>query len=82
MLIYPAIDLRDGVCVRLMHGRFDQITAYDLQPAAQLATFVAEGAEWVHIVDLDGAEAGRAMQHDLIGDDRDIIVKLDRRHRD
>ena len=68
MLIYPAIDLRAGACVRLMHGRFDQVTEYGLQPAAQLAAFVADGAEWVHIVDLDGAEAGRAMQHDLIGD--------------
>ena len=68
MLIYPAIDLRAGACVRLMHGRFDQVTEYGLQPAAQLAAFVADGAKWVHIVDLDGAEAGRAMQHDLIGD--------------
>jgi len=68
MLIYPAIDLRGGVCVRLMHGRFDQATEYDIVPAARLATFVAEGAEWVHIVDLDGAEAGCAVQHDLIGE--------------
>lgn len=67
MLIYPAIDLRAGVCVRLMHGRFDQVTQYDENPAARLAAFVAEGAAWVHIVDLDGAEAGRAVQHALIG---------------
>ncbi len=67
MIVYPAIDLKDGVCVRLMHGRFDQVTRYDAQPAARLATFAAEGAEWVHIVDLDGAEAGRAVQHSLIG---------------
>lgn len=67
MIIYPAIDLRAGVCVRLMHGRFDQVTAYDENPAARLAAFVAEGAEWVHVVDLDGAEAGRAVQHELIG---------------
>ena len=66
MIVYPAIDLKDGVCVRLMHGRFDQVTRYDEQPAARLAAFAAEGAAWVHIVDLDGAEAGRAMQHDLI----------------
>lgn len=68
MIIYPAIDLRNGVCVRLMHGRFDQVTEYDQVPAARLTGFVAEGATWVHIVDLEGAEAGRAMQHDLIGD--------------
>nr|WP_314525044.1 1-(5-phosphoribosyl)-5-[(5-phosphoribosylamino)methylideneamino]imidazole-4-carboxamide isomerase [uncultured Brevundimonas sp.] len=68
MLIYPAIDLKDGVCVRLMHGRFDQVTRYDEQPAARLTAFVAEGAEWIHVVDLDGAEAGQAMQHQLIGE--------------
>ena len=67
MLIYPAIDLRAGVCVRLMHGRFDQVTQNDENPAARLAAFVAEGADWVHVVDLDGAEAGRAVQHELIG---------------
>ena len=68
MLIYPAIDLKDGVCVRLMHGKFDQVTRYDEQPAARLTAFVADGAEWIHIVDLDGAEAGQAMQHALIGE--------------
>ena len=68
MLIYPAIDLKGGVCVRLMHGRFDQVTQYDERPAARLAAFASEGAAWVHIVDLDGAEAGRAMQHALVGD--------------
>lgn len=68
MIVYPAIDLRAGVCVRLMHGRFDQVTEYDTVPAARLAAFVAEGATWVHVVDLDGAEAGRAIQHELIGD--------------
>ncbi|WP_374600571.1 HisA/HisF-related TIM barrel protein [Brevundimonas sp.] len=68
MIVYPAIDLRAGVAVRLMHGRFDQVTAYDTNPAARLAGFVASGAQWAHIVDLDGAEAGRAVQHGLIGE--------------
>ena len=68
MIVYPAIDLRDGVCVRLMHGRFDAVTRYDDDPAARLAAFRAAGADWAHIVDLDGAEAGRAMQHALIGE--------------
>ena len=68
MIVYPAIDLRDGVCVRLMHGRFDAVTRYDDNPAARLAAVAAAGAEWVHIVDLDGAEAGRAVQHPLIGE--------------
>ena len=68
MILYPAIDLRQGACVRLMHGRFDQVTRYDDHPAARLAAFAASGAEWAHIVDLDGAEAGRAVQHPLIGE--------------
>jgi len=68
MLIYPAIDLKDGVCVRLAQGDFDQVTRYDDQPAARLTAFAAEGAEWIHVVDLDGAEAGRAVQHGLIGE--------------
>ncbi|WP_332654727.1 1-(5-phosphoribosyl)-5-[(5-phosphoribosylamino)methylideneamino]imidazole-4-carboxamide isomerase [Brevundimonas sp.] len=68
MIVYPAIDLRAGVCVRLMHGRFDAVTHYDDAPAARLAAFAAAGATWAHIVDLDGAEAGRAMQHALIGE--------------
>ncbi|MGA0546679.1 1-(5-phosphoribosyl)-5-[(5-phosphoribosylamino)methylideneamino] imidazole-4-carboxamide isomerase [Brevundimonas sp. VNH65] len=68
MLIYPAIDLKHGACVRLLHGRFDAVTRYDDAPARRLAQFAAEGAEWVHIVDLDGAEAGRAIQHALIGE--------------
>ncbi|HZW14765.1 MAG TPA: 1-(5-phosphoribosyl)-5-[(5-phosphoribosylamino)methylideneamino] imidazole-4-carboxamide isomerase [Brevundimonas sp.] len=67
MIVYPAIDLRGGVCVRLMHGRFDAVTRYDDDPAARLAAFRAAGADWAHIVDLDGAEAGRAVQHALIG---------------
>jgi len=68
VIFYPAIDLKDGVCVRLMHGRFDQVTRYDDAPPARLAAFATEGAQWVHVVDLDGAEAGRAMQHGLIGE--------------
>lgn len=67
MLIYPAIDLKGGVCVRLLHGRFDQVTAYDDDPFARLKAFADQGAEWVHIVDLDGARDGRPAQHELIG---------------
>lgn len=67
MIVYPAIDLRGGVCVRLMHGRFDQVTEYDPDPLARLTAFSDAGARWVHVVDLDGAEQGRAAQHALIG---------------
>jgi phosphoribosylformimino-5-aminoimidazole carboxamide ribotide isomerase len=66
MLIIPAIDLMGGRCVRLLHGRFDQATAYG-DPFEQLAAFEAAGAGCVHIVDLDGAREGSPAQHELIG---------------
>lgn len=66
MLILPAIDLRRGTCVRLSQGRFDAATEYG-DPFAQLAAFAEAGAEWTHIVDLDGARLGRPAQHELIG---------------
>ena len=68
MLIYPAVDLRGGVCVRLFQGRFDAVTTYDADPLARVAAFGEAGAEWVHVVDLDGAEAGAPRQHALIGE--------------
>jgi phosphoribosylformimino-5-aminoimidazole carboxamide ribotide isomerase len=62
MLIYPAIDMMGGSCVRLALGKFEDATTYG-DPAAQLAAFAEKGAAWVHIVDLDGARAGRPLQH-------------------
>ena len=56
--IYPAIDLKGGVCVRLLHGRMADATVYNKDPANQAARFKQEGFDWVHIVDLDGAFAG------------------------
>ena len=66
MIIYPAIDLMDGCCVRLTQGRFDEKTLYSAFPVEALRQFEAEGAEWAHIVDLDGARAGSPRQHELI----------------
>jgi phosphoribosylformimino-5-aminoimidazole carboxamide ribotide isomerase len=68
MIIYPAMDLMDGCCVRLKQGRFDEATRYSPYPADALRQFEAEGAEWAHIVDLDGAREGNPRQHDLILD--------------
>ena len=58
MILYPAIDLKDGQCVRLLHGRMDMATVFGDDPAAQAATFAAAGCEWLHLVDLNGAFAG------------------------
>lgn len=67
MIIYPAMDLMSGKCVRLAQGRFDARTTYPTEPAAALAEFGRTGAAWAHVVDLDGARAGEPRQHDLIG---------------
>jgi len=66
MIVYPAIDLMNGRCVRLAQGRFEDATIYSADPAEALARFADAGAVWAHIVDLDGAKAGRPVQHDLI----------------
>lgn len=58
MILYPAIDLKDGNAVRLVHGDMDQTTIFNDDPAAQARAFVAAGCEWLHLVDLNGAFAG------------------------
>lgn len=59
MILYPAIDLKDGNCVRLLRGDMASATVFGTDPAAQAAAFVRSGCEWLHLVDLDGAFAGR-----------------------
>jgi phosphoribosylformimino-5-aminoimidazole carboxamide ribotide isomerase len=68
MIVYPAIDLMDGRVVRLRQGRFDDATIYDADPALALRGFAAAGAQWAHLVDLDGARAGEPRQHALLAD--------------
>lgn len=59
MILYPAIDLKDGQCVRLLHGDMDKATVFGNDPAAQAQRFTDAGCEWLHLVDLNGAFAGR-----------------------
>lgn len=59
MILYPAIDLKDGQCVRLLHGDMAKATVFGDDPAAQAALFAAAGCEWLHLVDLNGAFAGQ-----------------------
>jgi phosphoribosylformimino-5-aminoimidazole carboxamide ribotide isomerase len=66
MILYPAMDLMGGRVVRLAQGRFEDATIYPGDPAEALAAFAAAGAEWAHVVDLDGARAGAPVQHDLL----------------
>ncbi len=65
-MIFPAMDLMDGGCVRLLKGDFDARTNYDADPADVARGYAEAGAEWMHIVDLDGAKNGQAEQSDLI----------------
>ncbi len=59
MILYPAIDLKDGACVRLRRGDMDQATIYSDDPAAQARAWQEAGCEWLHVVDLNGAFAGK-----------------------
>ncbi|MDX2203521.1 MAG: 1-(5-phosphoribosyl)-5-[(5-phosphoribosylamino)methylideneamino]imidazole-4-carboxamide isomerase [Hyphomicrobiaceae bacterium] len=59
MILFPAIDLKDGQCVRLKHGEMSAATVFSDDPAAQAASFEAQGFPYLHIVDLNGAFAGR-----------------------
>ena len=66
MDVFPAIDLLDGKAVRLHQGRYDEVTVYDEDPVARARAFRAEGATWLHVVDLEGAKAGRCVQKDVV----------------
>ena len=59
MIIFPAIDIRGGKCVRLEEGRFDRETVFAENPADAARRWVEAGSKWLHIVDLDGARAGK-----------------------
>lgn len=61
MILFPAIDLKNGQCVRLKQGDMDQATVFNDDPAAQAAAFESQGFQWLHVVDLDGAFAGKPM---------------------
>ncbi|OQA06672.1 MAG: 1-(5-phosphoribosyl)-5-((5-phosphoribosylamino)methylideneamino) imidazole-4-carboxamide isomerase [Firmicutes bacterium ADurb.Bin373] len=66
MLIIPAIDLREGKCVRLVEGQLDQETIYSNDPVAMAAHWQTKGAQMLHVVDLDGAFAGSLKNLDVI----------------
>ena len=66
MILFPASDVKEGRCVRLVQGDMEQAPVFNDDPAAQAASFEAQGFEWLHVVDLDGAFAGRPMNADAV----------------
>ena len=66
MILYPAVDLKDGQCVRLLRGEMDRATVFSEDPVRQVKKFFDQGFEWLHIVDLNGAIQGRAVHKELI----------------
>ncbi len=67
MILYPAIDLRNGDCVRLLRGQMDKVTVFYSEPTVPARKFVEAGAEWLHIVDLDGAFDGEPRNGEAVG---------------
>ena len=68
MILFPAIDLKDGDCVRLVRGEMDQVTVFNTNPAEQARQFQDQGFTWIHVVDLNGATSGRPVNTDATVD--------------
>ena len=66
LILFPAIDLKDGQCVRLKLGEMDAVTVFSDDPAAQARTFEEQGFQWLHVVDLNGAFAGKPVNADAV----------------
>ncbi|HEU0002880.1 MAG TPA: 1-(5-phosphoribosyl)-5-[(5-phosphoribosylamino)methylideneamino]imidazole-4-carboxamide isomerase [Ktedonobacteraceae bacterium] len=66
MILFPAIDIKDGKCVRLYQGDFDRLTTYDADPVQVARRWQDAGASWLHIVDLDGAITGQPTNFEII----------------
>ncbi len=79
MILYPAIDLKGGACVRLVRGEMASATVFNTDPAAQARHFAELGFSWLHVVDLDGAFAGRSVNGEAvqaIGQSVDLKIQL------
>jgi len=66
LILYPAIDLKDGQCVRVLHGDLTTATVFNASPADQARQFVESGFHWIHVVDLNGAVQGRAINEKAV----------------
>ena len=76
MILFPAIDLKDGVCVRLLQGNMTQVTVFNTDPAAQARLFADVGCAWLHVVDLNGACTGQPVNAAAV---EKILVEVDDR---
>jgi len=66
LILYPAIDLKNGECVRVLHGDLDTATVFNTSPAAQARAWADAGFHWIHVVDLNGAVEGRAVNGEAV----------------
>lgn len=66
VILYPAIDLKNGACVRLVRGDMDSATVFNEDPGEQASLFARQGFRWIHVVDLDGAVSGKSINTDAI----------------
>jgi phosphoribosylformimino-5-aminoimidazole carboxamide ribotide isomerase len=76
MILYPAIDLKDGECVRLRQGRMEEVTSFNVDPVAQAQAFAAKGCQWLHLVDLNGAFAGEPINREAVYAIRRAVVDV------
>ncbi len=74
MILFPAIDIQQGKVVRLLQGKFDEVTEYAADPLVMARQWVSRGAQWLHVVDLDGAKEGKIQSWQSI---RNIIKNID-----
>lgn len=77
MILFPAIDLKDGACVRLLRGDMDAATVFNDSPSDQARAFVEAGADWLHIVDLNGAFDGESVNGDAVRGILDVTRAAD-----
>ena len=66
MIFFPAIDIKNGKCIRLEKGSLDKMKVYNHSPVDQALEFETKGCEWIHIVDIDGAFKGSPFNHEII----------------
>ncbi len=79
MEIIPAIDIKDGKCVRLYQGDYNQVTVFDVDPVTAALNWYSQGARWLHIVDLDGAVIGEPQNMDVVEDiikESSLLIEL------